>query len=251
MPKSVSFDVLGTCFHFGPLIDLINSIIKRNPKIETTIDATTLFHSWFYAAQRDFTYISIVGAYQPIANIFKQTFRRACAIVDFPDPQHNITDNDIDMLMTELRRLPARPGLKDCFDGLRDAGFDVYAVTNGGKETSLKYYQLADVDLDSDHLLSCDDLKAAKPDPKVYSNANEWLESRGCEATAKINGKEVGQRWFVAAHSWDLIAARKAGFRTAWVAHEEHDPVTGVFGEFDVYAKDLRECLQKIKEASL
>lgn len=181
----------------------------------------------------------------------KNTFRRALAIVDFPDPETNITESDIDNIVTELQRLPARPGLAECFTGLREAGFDVYAVTNGSKQASLKYYELANVDLDKDHLLSCDDIKAAKPDPKVYANANDWLESRGCEATAKnSNGEDVGQRWFIAAHSWDLIAARKAGFRTAWVAHEERDPVTSVFGEFDVYAKDLKECFEKIVAAS-
>lgn len=246
MPKSASFDVLGTCFHFAPLIDLINSIIHRYPEIDTKLDANAVFHSWFYAAQRDFTYMSIVGSYTPIAQILKQTFRRACAIVDFPEPEKNISDHDLEMIVTELKRLPAREGLKEVFQGLRDAGWDVYAVTNGGKEASLKYFRLADVELDADHLLSCDDIRVAKPDPKVYQNANDWLESRGCEQSA--DGKS--QRWFVAAHSWDLIAARKAGFRTAWVAHEEHDAVTGVFGEFDVYAKDLKECLVKMKEAA-
>ena len=54
MPRSASFDVLGTCFHFGPLIQLIDAVLRRQPN--HTIDATTLFHSWFYAAQRDFTY---------------------------------------------------------------------------------------------------------------------------------------------------------------------------------------------------
>lgn len=242
MPKSACFDVLGTCFHFQPLIDVIKNILTRDSNIQTTIDAPTLFHSWFYAAQRDFTYTSMIGSYTPIAQILKHTFRRALAIVDFPNPDKHITDTDIDNLMTEIRRLPPRPGLKDIFDGLRSDGWDVYAVTNGGKEGSLKYFELANIQLDSDHLLSCDDLNVAKPDVRVYQNANDWLEKRGCEQTN-------GARWFVAAHSWDLIAARKQGFRTAWVAHEERDPVTEVFGEFDVYAKDLRECLEKMRKA--
>ncbi|KAK5087116.1 hypothetical protein LTR05_004287 [Lithohypha guttulata] len=241
MPKSASFDVLGTCFHFQPLIDIIHEIISRNTSPKTTIDATTLFHSWFYAAQRDFTYVSICGSYTPIAQILKQTFRRACAIVDFPDPNKHITDKDLENIMTEIKRLPPRPGLKEIFDGLRDDGWDVYAVTNGGKESSLKYFELGGVQLDGDHLLSCDDIKVAKPDMKVYENAGSWLEGRGCEKS---------QRWFVAAHSWDLIAARKAGFRTAWVAHEERDPVREVFGDFDVVAKDLRECLEMMKKAA-
>lgn len=199
----------------------------------------------------------MVGSYMPIAQILKHTFRRALAIVDYPDPEKHITDADIDALMTEIRRLPPRPGLKEIFDGLRDDGWDVYAVTNGGKEGSLKYFELANVELDADHLLSCDDLKIAKPDMKVYENANKWLEGRDCERTRLVKSqtgqgtaeKEIGQRWFVAAHSWDLIAAKKSGFRTAWVAHEERDPVKPVFGEFDVYAKDLGECLEKMKQA--
>lgn len=240
MPFSASFDVLGTCFHFQPLINLIDQIIRRNPDIKTTIDATTLFHSWFYAGQRDFTYTSICGSYTPIASILRNTFRRSCGVNGFPDVQKNITDEDLDNISTELKRLPAREGLKECFDGLREAGWDVYAVTNGSKQASLKYYELANVSLDGDHLLSCDDLKVAKPDIKVYENANKWLQLRGCE---------TGARWFVAAHSWDVLAARKAGFKTAWLAHEEVDPVTEVFGKFDIYAKDFKELLQKMKDA--
>ncbi|KAK4937724.1 hypothetical protein LTR66_015163 [Elasticomyces elasticus] len=246
MPKSASFDVLGTCFHFEPLIDLINSILHRNPDISTNIDACTFVHSWFYTGQREFTYTSIVGSYTPIAQILLKTFRRALAIVDYPDPDKNITDNDLAMVKTELLKLPPRPYLKEIFDGLRDAGWDVYGVTNGGKEASLKYYSLADIELDDNHLLSCDDLKVAKPDMRVYENANKWLESRGCEAK---DDKGIVQRWFVTAHSWDLMAARKAGFKTAWVAHEERDPVTDVFGEFDVYGKDLKEVLAKMLAA--
>ena len=44
-----------------------------------------------------------------------------------------------------------------------------------------------------------------------------------------------------------MIAARGAGFKTAWVAHEEGDPCTQLFGEFDIVVKDLRECLEMMK----
>jgi 2-haloacid dehalogenase len=51
----------------------------------------------------------------------------------------------------------------------------------------------------------------------------------------------------VAAHSWDLLAAKKAGFKTAYLTMEEHDPVTDVFGSFDLYADSNEELLQKMK----
>jgi len=94
--------------------------------------------------------------------------------------------------------------------------------------------------LAEDHLLSCDDIKVAKPDVKVYESANRHLTSRGL-------GEGNGQRWFVAAHAWDLTAAREAGFKTAYLYHEEHDPVTEIFGPFDLYAEDMRDLLRKMK----
>ncbi|CBX99216.1 hypothetical protein IAQ61_000669 [Plenodomus lingam] len=239
MTKSASFDVIGTCFAFSVPI---NAISERLGPILTThsVDAKSLFFAWFYAAQRDFTYTSISGSYRPIAEILKLTFRRACCIVNIPGDA--VSDEDVTEVMKAFKAMQPREGLKECFDGLREAGWDVYAVTNGGVQTSLSYYRKALIELDRDHLLSCDDLQIAKPDVRVYENANRHLSSRG------MGEKGDGTRWFVAAHSWDLIAARTAGFKTAWLAVEEHEPVTEVFGEFDIYAKDMKELLRKMKE---
>jgi 2-haloacid dehalogenase len=237
MTKSASFDVIGTCFDFAVPIKAIHDCL--GPKLSTAaVDPKTLFFSWFYAAQRDFTYVSIAGSYKPIAEVLRLTFRRACRIVDLPADA--VTDEDLDEVMKAFKSMEPREGLKRCFDGLREAGWDVYGVTNGGSQTSLNYYRAANIELDEDHLLSCDDIKIAKPDVKVYENANKHLTSRGL-------GNRDGERWFVAAHAWDLISARKAGFKTAYLDFEEHDPVTQVFGEFDLYAKDMDELLAKMK----
>jgi 2-haloacid dehalogenase len=240
MLKSASFDVIGTCFAFEGVITAISSRIGLK-LAAIGVDPKTLFFSWFYAAQRDFTYISIAGSYQPIAQVLKTTFKRACLIVDLPAGQ--VSDDDVTEVMKAFSEaMPAREGLKRCYAGLREAGWDVSAVTNGAVQTSLNYYKTADIDLDEDHLLSCDDLRIAKPDAKVYENAHRHLTSRG------LGNKSDGHRWFVAAHAWDLIAARKAGFKTAYLDYEEHDPVTDVFGEFDLYAKSLDDLLAKLKK---
>jgi 2-haloacid dehalogenase len=236
MSPSASFDVIGTCFEFSRPISVIQERLR--PKIPPShpFDATSLFFSWFYAGQRDFTYVSLCSSYTPIAQILSQTFRRACRVVDLPTDI--VSDDDIAAIMDAFKSMSPRPGLKKCFDGLRAAGWDVYGVTNGGKEVSLKYYHSAEIELDAEHLVSCDEIKIAKPDPKVYENAQRHLSARGVGE---------GDRWFVAAHAWDLIAARKAGFKTAYLDFEEHDPVTEVFGEFDLYAGSMEELLEKLK----
>jgi 2-haloacid dehalogenase len=239
MPPSISFDVIGTCFAFSAPISAIQT--RLGPKLSTaSLDPKTLFFSWFYAAQRDFTYVSLCDSYTPIAKILQLTFRRACRIVDLPADA--VTDEDIAEIMKAFKSMGPREGLKRCFDGLRESGWDVYGVTNGGSETSLDYYHAAGIDLDEAHLVSCDAIKIAKPDLRVYENATLHLESRGVG-----KGEE---KWFVAAHAWDLIAARKAGFKTAYLDFEEHDPVTEVFGEFNLYGTSMDDLLEKLKQVS-
>lgn len=203
------------------------------------VDSKSLFFSWFYAAQRDFTYVSMAGSYTPLTLILRDTFKRACRIVDLPPDQ--VSEDDVAAVMEVLTRLPPRRGLKACYDGLALLGWNIYVVTNGGKQTTLDYYKLAGVGLDDGHVLSCDDIRAAKPDTRVYTTINEYLTA------CSKSGEGAGERWFVAAHAWDLIAARKAGFKTAYLDFEEHDPVTQVFGEFDLYASSMEELLAKLQ----
>ena len=217
---------------FESAIDAIAT--QLGPRLAAiNVDPKTLFFSWFYAAQRDFTYVSMVGQYRPIAQILQHTFRRACAIVDLS--AGSVSDDDVSAIMAAVAALKPRPGLKACYDGLRAAGWEVYAVTNGGKETTLGYYRRAGVAIMEGSVLSCDEIQAAKPDLRVYENA--WK---------RLAAADGGEMWFVAAHAWDLIAARKAGFKTAYLSYEEHDPVTEVFGKFDVYADSMEELLEKM-----
>ncbi|OAL47417.1 HAD-like protein [Pyrenochaeta sp. DS3sAY3a] len=241
-PKSISFDIIGTCTSFSHPISTISTRLS-SPLATHAVDPKSLFFAWFYAAQRDFTYLSLCGSYTPIASVLARTFRRACAVVDIPASA--VSDADVDAVMAAFKSMGPRDGLKGCFDGLVEHGWDVYGVTNGGLETSLGYFANAGIRLDAEHLLSCDAIGVAKPDARVYEQANRHLTERG------LGEKGEGERWFVAAHAWDLVAARKAGFKTAYLDFEEHDPVTEIFGEFDIYAKSMGELLEKMKEVAL
>lgn len=149
-----------------------------------------------------------------------------------------------------MTNLPAREGLAECFDTLRAEGWDVLTCTNGGRKGSEGYFAAAGIEwTKGTNLISCDEISrgngegdgkgVAKPDPRVYDAANRVLDERGVDREGE---RERSTRWFVAAHAWDLTAARNAGFKTAWVAHEEGEACTGLFGNFDVCAESLAEC---------
>ncbi|ORY75398.1 HAD-like domain-containing protein [Protomyces lactucae-debilis] len=242
--KQICFDVIGTCFHFDAPIAVLEERLSDSLK-ERNITAEALFFSLFYAAQRDFTYLSMVDAYTPIGKVIKSTVKRACLILGLESPlltESGGTDLE-DAVIEAFKKMPARPGLKELFDGLQDDGWQCVAVTNGARSTTLGYFSDAGIKIDDEHCLSCDDIKVAKPAAAVYDNANKHLDILG--------GGAQNVRWFVAAHSWDLIAARKAGFKTAYLPIEEQDPCTALFGEFDIYAENMKDLLKQMRTVDL
>lgn len=155
---------------------------------------------------------------RPIAQVLKQTLPRIYhmnQLVDTPTNQ-SIDSNLLDPIISSIPKMGSRPGLQSCTRLLHDSTkFKLLAVTNGGLETTRNYFYNAfkgDSGGDGKKLveeefewsfLSCDEIKVAKPDQKVYENV--WKRLKEDEGTDKREG------WFVASHTWDLHAAKKAG----------------------------------------
>ncbi len=59
-------------------------------------------------------------------------------------------------------------------------------------------------------VIGADEVRAYKPDPRVYGHAATRL------------GAQPDSVCLVAAHAWDVLGALRAGWRAAWVAHREH-----------------------------
>lgn len=79
----------------------------------------------------------------------------------------------------------------------------MFIVTNGAQKTTEGYVSQAGLEKYVEAVKSCDEVGLGKPFPEVYTMANKTLDAFG--------EKGEGGRWFVAAHSWDLHAAKKAG----------------------------------------
>lgn len=181
-------------------------------------------------------------------------------------------------MMGALKKLRPRPGMVEALTNVyrdRDSKkrlpphiskVDVWAATNGSLELGRASFlrALGDIDgsdLDSDSakehrsdqevkvgcgigLFSCDEISVAKPDPKVYAEILRRIKAQPIDPNASV--KEYQGIWFVASHTWDTAAAKRAGFKTAWVTYEEHYHCPSVFGTPDIVGRNMEEIAEKI-----
>ena len=112
-------------------------------------------------------------------------------------------------LATARRRLPAWTDTVDALTRLAHR-VTVVALSNAGAADldSLRRY----AGLRWHHAVSSDDVRAYKPDPRLYARAVE------------VAGGRPEDSVMVAAHTWDLRGAQAAGMRTAYVHRPGGDP---------------------------
>lgn len=178
----------------------------------------------------------------------------------------------IERIMSTLSSLRPRPGMVNAFTKTyRDQTklsntnikrVDLFGATNGGIALAQKLFvgalgesmplytglntvkEQENSVSTSEHkfgngvgIFSCDENQIAKPDPRVYEEIKNRIQ---------IKPDEDVRLWFVASHTWDLFAAKKQGFKTAWVTYEEFEMCSDIYGTPDVVAKDLDDIANKI-----
>ncbi|GJN92813.1 hypothetical protein Rhopal_005851-T1 [Rhodotorula paludigena] len=146
----------------------------------------------------------------------------------------------LEPIISAIPSLPPRPGLVQASELLLSGNFRLMAATNGALETTRGLFAkaLGETKAQRWEYFSCDEDRVAKPAPSVYRDV--WRKL-GVDADAE---KKHG--WFVASHTWDLFAAKKAGFKTALVTYEEHLVLEDLFGQPDIVAPNLEELARQI-----
>jgi len=255
--KVVVHDVLGTLFDLSAPILELKALCAKGLEGAPEHFAELVVMDWYHAAQRDFTNLSIQGAYRPIAEVFRATLPRVMLQAGLQPDAFASTGSDKalatggnvqgfesaqESMMGSLSRLTPRKGMQAAFARYAAAGVEAWGATNGSLKLAETIFSnaLGQNAAKNVHRFSCDEIRIAKPDPRVYEAVKERIK-----AGAGREQEEV-ELWFVATHSWDTFAAKRAGFRTAWVANEEHDSASGVFGQPDIIAGDLDEAAKLI-----
>lgn len=104
-------------------------------------------------------------------------------------------------------RMRPFPDAAEAIGTLRAAGFGVGVLTNSSTATAEAL--IAATDLELDPIIGTDQVRAFKPDRRVYERALE------------VVGSTAAETFLISAHWWDAIGAKRAGLRTGWISREE------------------------------
>jgi 2-haloacid dehalogenase len=138
-------------------------------------------------------------------------------------------------LLDAYLHLPAFADARDGLAMLKRAGYRLVALTNGTERSARTVLHNAGLDEYLEAILSADRIATFKPDPAIYA------------LVQTLHAKEPA--WLVSGNPFDVIGAKAAGLKAAWLRRDAQrifDP-----WEFapDVVVRNLAELCEKLPPA--
>ncbi|CAK1367226.1 unnamed protein product [Cercospora beticola] len=235
--KNVVFDIVGTLVSFDAFYARIDEVI--GDKLRSKGISPQLFgFSWQTSAEVDFTFLSISGRHTSYSELMKAVFYRTLWFAGIQNPREFATDDERDRCQEGYSLLGLREGAKECIEILRNGGFQVWCLTTADIPRVQGYFRRGGVEMPAENFVSCDTQGVAKPALAAYKPVFERFA-------------EEDQKWFAAAHMWDVSSARLVGFKGAYCrAYEKEDCLEIFGGEMEVMADDLKQMAERIVEAA-
>ncbi|MCE2026835.1 haloacid dehalogenase type II [Sessilibacter corallicola] len=192
MKTTLAFDVYGTLINTqGVLLELQNLIG----------DQALAFSNLWREKQLEYSFRKgLMESYQHFGICTQQA-------LDYCDAFFNtqLTDQQKTALLSIYKVLPAFDDVITGLSRLSKEQFAVYAFSNGLQESVENLLVHAKIDQYFDGVVSVDDLKTFKPNPKVY----EYFLSQ-TQSTAE-------NTWLISSNNFDVLGALNSGFNTVWV----------------------------------
>ena len=111
----------------------------------------------------------------------------------------------LELIRNGLSKSKAYPEVASTLERLNAKGFTIVALTNSGREGLADRLRSAGISQYFSAMLSVQEIGAYKPDQRTYRYA---LDKTGAQSATSM---------MVAAHPWDVMGARTAGFATAFI----------------------------------
>ncbi len=192
MQTTLAFDVYGT---------LINTQGVLTALAELVGDKATAFSQTWRDKQLEYSFRrGLMQNYETFAVCTSQALDYTCAFYRSPLTREQKND-----LLGIYRELPAFDDVKEGLTQLKNAGFRLFAFSNGetaALERLLSAAKIRELFLD---LVSVDDLKTFKPCPAVYAHFLRQSQASGESA------------WLISSNPFDVIGAISSGMKAAWI----------------------------------
>jgi 2-haloacid dehalogenase len=214
MPLVLGFDVYGTLVDpFGMERQLASLYGDRGRAICALWRQKQLEYSFRRGLMR--CYEDFDACTERALSLAAKTFK-----VELPDAARQ-------QLLTDYLNLPAFPDVMPALETLKSSGCRLLVFSNG-VESSLRTL-LGNAGMLSyfDGVVSVDDIKTFKPNPDVYA----YLVSRG--------GSPGEETWLVSSNPFDVIGAKSAHLRAAWVKRNSEAVFDPWEFEPDIVVSDL------------
>jgi 2-haloacid dehalogenase len=212
---------------YGTLIDPLRMSDHLRPL--TGADAENIAERW-RAKQLEYTFRrAAMGAYENFDVCTEQALRFVLASLKI-----SLSEADQAHLLEQYQWLSPYPDAAAGLRKLKQTGYALAAFSNGVETTLRKLLNGAGLIGDLDLIVSVDDLKTFKPDPRVYRYVADRL---GCA---------MGDTWLISSNAFDVVGAKSAGLRAAWI---RRDAAT-IFDPWsiapDLVATDLEDLARQI-----
>lgn len=198
-PPVLIFDVNETLLDLDALASHFERIFGRS----------TVLREWFAQLILYSEAITLTGDYVPFGELGGAVLRMIGA-----NEGIHVPDSDILMVKEAMATLPAHAEVPAALSRLRAAGFRMFTLTNNPKVTCEKQLRNAGIAHLFDGQFSVDDgVRRYKPAREVYRAVEEAV------------GVPAGQLWLIACHTWDILGASAAGWKTALILRPGNAPL--------------------------
>lgn len=148
--------------------------------------------------------------------------------------QIGLSAEDRERLIEQYQSLQPYPDVVSGLQKLKEAGYQTLAFSNGVETTLRSLLQRAEILPHLQGIVSVDDLKTFKPDPRVYFYLAQRL---GCP---------VNHTWLVSSNPFDVIGAKSAGLRAAWIKRKAESVLDPWNIHPDLVARDLNHFAERL-----
>lgn len=192
MCATFAFDVYGTLIDTHGLISSVESIAG---------DKAGAFSQTWWEKQLEYSFRrGLMKEYDTFARCTRDASGYTCRAYKVKPEEAQVKK-----LLQGYRTLPAFGDAKQALEGLKKAGHRLYAFSNGTEAAVETLLVSAGIRNFFKGVVSVDDIRSFKPDPKVYAH---FLSSTNTHAR---------DAWLISGTPFDVIGAVSAGMHAAWI----------------------------------